>query len=64
MTVPIIEVAARSIRVTIASFREQKKSHSWSVKLCSRLKLFSPEKEGEEPFFPNPQKLRLSYQKT
>jgi hypothetical protein len=38
----MIEVVASRIRILIASFREQKKSHNRSVKLCSLLKLVSP----------------------
>jgi hypothetical protein len=43
----MIEVDASRIRMLIASFREQKKSHNRSVKLCSLLKMFSPEKRGK-----------------
>jgi hypothetical protein len=39
----MIEVVASRIRVIMASFREQKKSHNWSLKLDSLLKVFSPE---------------------
>jgi hypothetical protein len=60
ITVPIIEVVASRIKVMMASFREQKKSHSSSVKLFSLLKVFSP--GGRGSLF-TPLNVRLSHQK-